>query len=88
MEGITDGTPLFIGAYPVAWRFEVVVDDKHRSFEYVRSELYVAQRIQAVYSHVYHSIFWGNTKSAWDLHFGQEENGTKVRCLLVPGNYT
>ena len=49
MEGINNGTPLFVGAYPVAWRFEVVDDDKHRGFEYVRSELGAAQLIQAVY---------------------------------------
>ena len=36
MEGIKGGTPLFVGAYPVAWRIEIFDDDKHRGFEYVR----------------------------------------------------
>ena len=49
MEGINNGTLFFVGAYPVAWRFEVVDDDKHCGFECVRSELNVAQRMQAVY---------------------------------------
>jgi hypothetical protein len=28
--------PLSVAAYPVAWRVEVVDDDKHRGFEYIR----------------------------------------------------
>jgi len=59
LEGIQGGTPLFVGTYPVAWRIEVVDDDKHRGFDYV-------------------CIFWANTKSAWDLHYGGKEDGTKV----------
>lgn len=33
MDGITDGTPLFFGAYPLAWGIEVVDDSKHRGFD-------------------------------------------------------
>ena len=36
MEGLSNGTPLFVAAYPVAWRIEVVNDDRHRGFEYAR----------------------------------------------------
>jgi len=36
MEGLGNGTALSVAAYPVAWRVEVVNDDKHRGFEYVR----------------------------------------------------
>ena len=39
MEGIAKGTPIFVDVYPVAWRIEVVSDNKHRGFEYIRSEL-------------------------------------------------
>jgi len=35
IEGVTN-SPLEVAAYPVAWRVEVVNDDKHRGFEYVR----------------------------------------------------
>ena len=38
MEGLNDGTPLFVAAYPVAWRIETVNDEKHRGFEYVQSD--------------------------------------------------
>ena len=38
MVGLQDGCVLSVVAYPVAWRVEVVNDDKHRGFEYVRSE--------------------------------------------------
>ena len=37
MEGLDNGTLLYVGAFPMAWRIEVVDDDKYRSFEYVRS---------------------------------------------------
>jgi len=36
MEGINDGTQLYVAAYPIAWRIEVVDDDEHRGFEYIR----------------------------------------------------
>ena len=35
MQGPKD-TPITVSVYPVAWRVEVVNDDKHRGFEYVR----------------------------------------------------
>jgi len=35
-RGLEDGVPLFVNAYPSAWRIEVVDDDIHRGFEYVR----------------------------------------------------
>ena len=37
MEGLNDGIPLFVNAYPVAWRIEVINDDIHRGFGYIRS---------------------------------------------------
>ena len=36
MEGPKD-TPITVAVYPVAWRVEIVNDEKHRGFEYVRS---------------------------------------------------
>ena len=36
MEGMGDESILSVAAYPVAWRIEVVNDDAHRGFEYVR----------------------------------------------------
>lgn len=39
LDGLQDGTTLRVGAYPVAWRVEIVDDDdKHRGFGYVRSD--------------------------------------------------
>lgn len=38
MAGLANGSPLSTSAYPGAWRIEVVDDDVHRGFEYVRSE--------------------------------------------------
>ena len=42
MVGLANGCPLSTSAYPVAWRIEVVNDDVHRGFEYVRSEHNIA----------------------------------------------
>ncbi|KAF9648163.1 hypothetical protein BDM02DRAFT_3115784 [Thelephora ganbajun] len=36
IKDVKDGSPLSVAAYPVAWRVEIVDDDKHRGFEYVR----------------------------------------------------
>jgi len=38
MAGVDNGRPLSVSAYPVAWRIEIVNDNIHRGFEYVRSE--------------------------------------------------
>ena len=38
-EGLDNGAPLIVTGYPVAWRVEVVDDEIHRGYEYVRSEL-------------------------------------------------
>jgi len=38
MVGLENGSALFVVAYPVAWKVEVVNDEIHRDFEYVRSE--------------------------------------------------
>ena len=42
MAGFENGSPLSVSAYPVAWWIEVVNDDIHRGFEYVRSGCYAA----------------------------------------------
>jgi len=44
MEGLDQSAPIFVAPYPIAWRVEVVEDDKHRGFEYIRL-VEVAQRI-------------------------------------------
>jgi len=51
MEGMGDGCILSVAAYPVAWRIEVVNDDAHRGFEYVRCELDVARRTGTAHPH-------------------------------------
>ena len=38
MTGLTNGHNLYVSAYSAAWRIEVVDDDIHRGFEYVRLE--------------------------------------------------
>ena len=38
MAGLQNECVLSVVAYPVAWRVEVVNDEIHRGFEYVRSE--------------------------------------------------
>ena len=43
MAEATKGCPLHTTAYPAAWRIEVVDDDAHRGFEYVRSGHEVAR---------------------------------------------
>jgi len=54
MNGLTDGTPLFVTGYPTAWRIENVDDVMYRGFEYVRSGTIVArmqeQPADALYS--------------------------------------
>ena len=41
MTGLENAAPLSVSAYAVTWRVEVVGDDIHRGFEYVRSEHHV-----------------------------------------------
>ena len=36
MDGLSDGTPLCVATYPVAWRVEIVEDEKYSGYEYVR----------------------------------------------------
>ena len=38
VAGLGNDTPLSVAPYPVAWRIEVVNDDIHSGFDYVRSE--------------------------------------------------
>ena len=38
MVGLANGCRLSVSAYPVAWKIEVVDDEIHRGFGYVRSE--------------------------------------------------
>ena len=47
MEGLGNGTLLRVDVYPVAWKIEVVDDDEHRGFDYIRSELHVTQHTGA-----------------------------------------
>jgi len=35
-EGVGHGTPLYVSSYPVAWRVELMEDEIHRGYEYVR----------------------------------------------------
>jgi hypothetical protein len=37
MDGLSDGTPLIVTAYPAAWRIEAVKDKEYSGYEYVRS---------------------------------------------------
>ena len=46
MESLDNATPLYVSTYPVAWRIEVVDDDKH--VEYARLELDVTRGVEVV----------------------------------------
>ena len=48
MEGLNCGNPIYVAAYPIAWRIEVVHDDKYRGFEYIRL-VDITQRIGVVH---------------------------------------
>ena len=39
MEELNTGAPIYVTAYPAAWRVEVVNDGLHRGFGYLRSSL-------------------------------------------------
>ena len=45
MEGLNHADVLFVTSYPVAWRVEIVDDEIHRGYEYVRSELGVTRNM-------------------------------------------
>ena len=47
MEELKPGALIYVTAYPVAWRVEVVNDGLHRGFEYLRSMLLYIQEISA-----------------------------------------
>ena len=47
--GNLDDAPVSVAPYPVAWRVEVVDDDNHRGFEYVRLGLGVTQSHRMVH---------------------------------------
>lgn len=49
MVGLNNNCPLCVAAYPVAWRFDVVNDEIHRGFEYVRSELHVTRPTRTIF---------------------------------------
>jgi len=95
MNGLTDGTPLFVIGYPTAWRIENV-DVIYRGFEYVRLRMNVARHRIGPLT-LYIRLYWGPTKNTWDLPGVHRGNGTGVRCHssipavcgadhLIPGN--
>jgi hypothetical protein len=43
MNDSLKGSPLSVTAFPVAWRVEIVSDDKHRGFEFIRLEPHVTR---------------------------------------------
>ena len=49
MDSVANGCTLYTTAYPVAWRIEIVDDDAHRGFEYVRSEHDIARPIRTAH---------------------------------------
>ena len=49
MDVLGDERRLLVAAYPVAWRIEVVDDDVHRGFEYVRYEPDIPQCTRAAH---------------------------------------
>ena len=49
MVNLGNDCPLAVATYPVAWRVEVVNDDVHRGYEYIRSEHNVTRPIGTVY---------------------------------------
>ena len=86
MAGVENDRPLSVSPYPVAWRVEVVNDDIHRGFEYVRymtspvpqnGSLTMTRRV---------SFYWGTTNKIWDVA-GDKNPNSKVRCRLMPRDY-
>ena len=49
MEGLTNGAPLYVAAYPVAWRIELVEDNAHRGLECIWSVLDIIRCIGTVH---------------------------------------
>ena len=49
MAGVTNGCSLSVSAYPGAWRIEVVDDEVHRGFEYVRLEHDIARPTESAH---------------------------------------
>jgi len=62
MDGTNNGNPVYVAAYPIAWRVEVVDEGKHRGFEYIRL-VDVAQRIRVVPTDAYMAVFTGGPRS-------------------------
>jgi len=79
MAGLENGCPLSVCAYPVAWRIEIVNDDIHRGFEYVRFEHEIASPYQNGSLTLRLSVYWGTTDILWDITL-HNTPGSKVRC--------
>ena len=83
MVGLENRSPLSVSSYAVTWRIEVVDDDIHRGYEYVRSEPpRRSSRNDQLTLHV--SFYWGTTRITWELPGGV---GTRVRCRVTSKNY-
>jgi hypothetical protein len=69
MAGQANDSPLSVSAYPAAWRIEIVNDDIHRGFEYVRSE-HNTTRVPERSLTLYVSFYWGTTTMIWNIPYG------------------
>ena len=74
MIGLTNNSPLSVSAYPTIWRIEMVNDDIHRGWEYVRSEHAFARRTGTFADAAYQLLF-GNHEdhleyTKWYKHRG------------------
>ena len=75
MGGLNDGTPLYVAAYPAAWRIETINDDVlHRGFEYIRSELTLLDMRNGSLTRCT-SFYWGLMDKTWDLAEGPDKGG-------------
>ena len=87
MAGLENGRLLSVSAYPVAWRIEIVDDDIHRGFEYVRSECYAPSLRRNDLLTLYVSFRWGTTKVSWNIAGFNKGPGSKVRCRVILRNH-
>jgi len=77
MVGLGNGRVLSVAAYPVAWRIEIVNDDPHRGFEYVRLEHKVTHPTGTV-TDVWISAFIGEPRTRFGIYRVVLEQGLDV----------
>ena len=79
LSGLENESIVSAGTFPVAWRMEIVQDERYRGCEYVRYIFAQWNRFELCRSRRL-SFFWGSTNMAWDLrNCGSGQDRTPVR---------